>query len=356
MSHHDTPRETVRKAVTFQYPERLPQDIWITPWSWMHQPAHAREMQDAYPSDILRRELLEADGVYRPSTRLQGERFDLGTFVDEWGCVFENIQAGVHGEVMEPMIDDPADWKRIEPPWETLPDNKNKARDAVNRICAESDRFVIAPHFPRLWERYQFFRTSEEAFCDLMEDEGDVDRMLRHIHEFYLAEMEFWASTDVDGLFIMDDWGSQLNLLIDPAMWRARFKPYYRDYCELGHAHGKLMFMHSDGQIADILPDLAEVGVQAVNSQLFCMDMARLEREVKGKLAFWGEIDRQHVIVSDNPQDGRDAVRQVASHLHDPSGGIIIQFEFGPGAKLATAHAVMDEWERVRQECDSRAI
>ena len=29
---------------------------------------------------------------------------------------------------------------------------------------------------------------------------------------------------------------------------------------------------------------------------------------------------------------GRDAVRKVASHLYQPSGGIIAEFELGPGS------------------------
>ena len=103
-----------------------------------------------------------------------------------------------------------------------------------------------------------------------------------------------------------------------------------------------------DGNILDIYPDLIEVGVNAVNSQLFCMDMAELAQAAKGKITFWGEIDRQHVLTSPDPQDGRDAVRKVADHLYDPSGGIIAQFEMGPGCNPDTAFAIFDEWERVQ--------
>jgi len=106
--------------------------------------------------------------------------------------------------------------------------------------------------------------------------------------------------------------------------------------------------MHSDGHIESIYPDLIETGVNALNSQLFCMDMEKLSNQYKGKITFWGEIDRQHVLPSPNPETGRQAVREVAKHLYDPKGGLIAQFEFGPGANPATAMAILDEWERVR--------
>ena len=56
---------------------------------------------------------------------------------------------------------------------------------------------------------------------------------------------------------------------------------------------------------------------------------------------------RQHVLSSPDPRAGREAVRRVAKHLHDPRGGVIAQFEFGPGSHPATARAI-EEWELIR--------
>ena len=78
--------------------------------------------------------------------------------------------------------------------------------------------------------------------------------------------------------------------------------------------------------------------------------MAELARSAKGKITFWGEIDRQSVLPSPDPEDARRAVREVARHLYDPAGGIVAQFEFGAGANPETALAVFDEWDRVQAE------
>ena len=154
--------------------------------------------------------------------------------------------------------------------------------------------------------------------------------------------MEIWAETDVDGLFFMDDWGAQRSLLISPTMWRELFKPLYRDYIDLAHSKGKKIFMHSDGYIVDILPDLIELGIDAVNSQLFCMGLDSLE-EFRGKICFWGEIDRQHLLPKGSRADIENAVKEVYDHLFH-TGGVIAQCEFGAGANPDNVRAVFEAW------------
>ncbi len=340
-----TSRELVKKTLTFQSPERLPRHLWVLPWAENTYPEELNALNRNFPGDFVM-----CPDVYRPSPRQKGDPFTPGQYTDEWGCVFTNIHEGIIGEVRESQLKDIAEWKSVKPPYETLPEDEGDARDRVNRFCAESDKFVLMPRCARPWERMQFLRGTAESMMDLVTPDEGARELLRVIHEYYMKEMQFWASTDVDALFFMDDWGSQQSLLISPKSWRELFKPLYKDYCDLAKASGKFIFMHSDGNIQQIYPDLIELGVSAVNSQLFTMDMARLEKQAKGKITFWGEIDRQHVLASRDPEVGREAVRKVARHLYDPSGGIIIQFEFGPGVNPAVARAVLEEWERIQAE------
>jgi uroporphyrinogen decarboxylase len=344
-----TPRDIVRDALTFHSPRRLPRDVWTLPWIQNRYPKQLEEFFQRYPNDITR-----PGNVYRSSPCVSGDACKVGEFVDEWGCTFTNIQEGVVGEVRNPSLPKAEDWRNCRPPYETLPENPPAARDQVNRDCAATDLFVMASCCPRPWERMQFLRGTVNAMMDLTAPEDGGGELLRVIHEFFCRELEFWVATDVDGVMFMDDWGSQRSLLISPATWRSLFKPLYRDYCDLIHAHGKFTFMHSDGCISEIYDDLVEVGVDAVNSQLFTMDLADLSRRVKGKITFWGEIDRQHVLPADDPQVARQAVRKVARHLYDPSGGIITQFELGPASRIENAYAVLEEWDNVSREGQAR--
>ncbi|MCJ7681247.1 MAG: methyltransferase [Candidatus Aminicenantes bacterium] len=332
----------MRRALTFDRPARVPRQLFWLPWAEIHYPEVLKEINVRFPSDIT-----GTPYRYNPSPLVKGDPHAVGLYTDEWGCTFSNIQAGVIGEVKEPLLPDLRDWKRMRPPYEQLPTNPGRMRNVVNRFCGETDIFVMADICPRPWERYQFIRGTENALMDVMILEEGFRSLLRSIHEFYLKEMELWVQTDVDAVMFMDDWGGQDRLLISPDIWREFFKPLYSDYCDLAHAHGKFAFMHSDGWITAIYPDLIEVGVDALNSQLFCMDIPELARIAKGKITFWGEIDRQFILTASDPEEGRKAVRYVAEHLYDPAGGVIAQFEFTPGACPDTALVIFDEWAKV---------
>lgn len=346
-----TSRERVRRTLTFGNPDRTPRDIWLLPWAEINYPETVQALGERFPSDFAR-----LDYLYSPSPRVKGDQYAIGYYTDEWRCVFESLQAGSIGQVKTPVLPDIADWQSIEPPYEQLPKGrleKQAAYDVINRSCGEKEQFII-PNAnsccPRPWERYQFIRGTVNSLMDIMMPDEKVRGLLRRIHEYYLMELEFWVKSDVDAIMFMDDWGSQNQLLINPHIWHDLFKPLYKDYCDLAHTRGKFAMMHSDGYIIDIYEPLIEVGVDALNSQLFCMDFSDLAKRAKGRITFWGEIDRQHVLPSNDPQMARNAVRKVAEYLFDSAGGVIAQCEFGLSAQPDSVIAVFDEWERIDSE------
>jgi len=150
--------------------------------------------------------------------------------------------------------------------------------------------------------------------------------------------------TDVDAVSFMDDWGSQHALLISPKMWEAYFKPLYKDYCDLARAHGKFVFMHSDGYILDIYEHLIEIGVDAINSQLFTMPIDEIGRRFKGRITFWGELDRQYILPFGTPEDVRAGVERIKRALWDGRGGVIGQAEFNQGYPLENIRAFFEAW------------
>ena len=163
------------------------------------------------------------------------------------------------------------------------------------------------------------------------------------VHDYYCRLLTAWAETDVDGLWHMDDWGAQQSLLISPELWVKLFRPLYRDYIDIAHDHGKKVFMHSDGYIIEIISHLIDLGLDALNSQIFCMGVENL-KQFRGKLTFWGEIDRQHLLPEGTTRDIEAAVRRVRENLWQ-NGGCIAQCEFGPGARPENVYTVFKAWE-----------
>ena len=331
-----TGRERVSAALEFSAPDRVPRDLWALPYVSLFQPEELARILEQYPGDIGRSQRSPGssdEGLGRFST--------AGTYVDEWGSTWQTGESGVVGEVKAPAL---ADWAALggfQPPWDLI---RGRNADHANRLCDASDQFMLSDVTARPFERLQFLRGSENLFLDLAWDAPELRRLVAMVHEFYLEDVAWWARTDVDGVLMMDDWGTTRALLIDPAMWRAVFKPLYREYCELIHAAGKRVFFHSDGHIEAIYEDLIEVGVDALNSQLFCMDIEELGRRYAGRLTFWGEIDRQHVIPFGSPADVRAAVRRVRHALDSGSGGVIAQCEWGKNNPPENIEAMFAAW------------
>lgn len=336
-----TSRELVYKTLDFemQAGDRIPRQLWALPWAYQNYPGAVPSIQKEFPDDICR-----ATGFQTtPSTIAKGDLFSVGISVDEWGCVFENKQSGIHGEVKNPIVEDWDDTSRVHIPEEAL----SVDIDQVNSFCKQTDMFVLAGVFQRPFERLQYIRGTEDLFCDLiLEDEG-LTAFIKRMHEFHLKELDVWSKTDVDALYIMDDWGTQKSLLINPDLWRKVFKPLYKDYIDLAHAAGKKIFMHSDGYIVDIYPDLIELGLNAINSQVFCMTPETLS-QFAGQITFWGEMDRQWILPKGTEEEVENAVARVYENLFI-NGGVIGQCEFGPGAKPENVRAMYTAWNRCNQ-------
>ncbi len=332
-----TSRDLVRRTLEFARPPSVPRQAWILPWAEDRHAGAVAQLRAEFPDDIV-----AAPGLYRRPLPVTGSRYEKGLYVDEWGCRFDNIHGGVIGIVREPLI---RDWKDLDS-FATPACTLEVDRDAVNAFRASTGRFVLAGTLVRPFERLCFLRTMEQALADLMLRPPGFTRLLRLLHEHYLAEVEAWSQTDVDGIVIMDDWGTQERMMVAPAAWRELFKPMYREYCEMARRYRKFVFMHSDGCITDIVDDLIEVGVQALNSQVKCMGVAELGRRFRGRLTFWGEIDRQEILAFGSRADVARAVCEVRQHLY-ADGGVIAQCEFGPGAKPENVLEVFRAWQRL---------
>ncbi len=334
-----TPRQIVTDTLNFKNTShRTARDLWSLPWAWDRFAPELRGLSEEYPSDFagVSIELKEQSPVSK------GDMHDVGKYVDPWGCTFENIQRGVIGEVKTPLVQDD-EWEdsyKIHIPEEQL----SFSVEQVNREIARTDKFVMLG-CPRPFEQLQFIRGTENLYIDLMDPPVKMLEFMERMHDFYCRLLTKYAQTNCDALNFMDDWGSQRSLLINPELWKKYFLPMYRDYIEIARKYGKRTFMHSDGYIMDIIPYLIDIGLDAVNSQIFCMGINNL-KQFKGKITFWGEIDRQHLLPYGTPADIDDAVRQIYDALYD-NGGCIAQCEFGPGGKFENVRQTFVSWDKL---------
>jgi uroporphyrinogen decarboxylase len=330
-------RELVIQTLNFASPLRIPRQCWVLPWAQKRYPEECARLELEFPDDII-----PVQGMYSVPQKNKGNRYEEGAYIDEWGCIFNNVHAGLIGVPVEPLIKEWIDLDSFQGPEQMLAIDKEK----VNAFCRATSKFTYSNSWIRPFERYQFIRTTELAMIDIALDSPEMGLLIRKIHNHYLKETEAWAKTGIDAIGIMDDWGMQNGMIVSPDHFRKYYKPLYKEYVSIARSYGKFVFMHSDGNIEEIIPDLIEIGIDALNSQLFCMDIERLGKKFRGKITFWGEIDRQNILPSGKRKDVENAVRVAYDNLYS-EGGVIGQCEFGPAARPENIFHVFDLWNKI---------
>ena len=335
-----TSRERVLKTLNHEEVDRFPKELWALAGVWMHRSEEFKEVN----------KLIEFDTAYAPivygaspyATPFTGE---VGKYTDDFGSEWTVGEPGVAGEVTRPVIDD---WSRLDSykmPNEML-DNIDTSK--VSEFYANTDKFVLGGSHVRPFERLQFMRGTENLFMDMAYGEASFLKLKDMLFEFECRNLEILTGLDVDQIRFMDDWGTQRALLIDPEMWREYFKPMYKKYVEIIHKGGKKAFFHSDGFIEAIYPDLIEIGVDSLNSQLFCMDAEKIIDTYGDKITFWGEIDRQFVLPFGTISDVDAAVDRIAGAVmkkHGKRTGAVAQCEWGVHDPKENVIEVFKRWD-----------
>jgi len=333
-----TGRQRVTAALTGHTPDRIPRTFSAVAGFHSEHPGVLERIERRFPLDATHCPWQPPPGT------TQGDPFAVGTYVDEWGCTFENVHAGIVGQVKHPKIADYADLDRFQPPMHLA----GWGLEEASAACAATDAFVLTPLPVQPFERLQFLRGTETLFRDLVRKPPGLLKLLGRIHEFYLAWIEGWCRTPVDCLFLADDWGTQQSLLISPKLWRELFKPLYAEYIGMAKAAGKFVYMHSDGQISAILEDLIELGLDAINAQVTCMDMDLLHERFAGRITFWGQMDRQHMLCFGTVAEARRAVHEFYDRLAAPNGSrVVAQMHIEPSARPENIETVLDEFEKI---------
>jgi len=333
-------RELVQKILLHEEAERLPRDLWMVPYIWMFRQDELNQFYEMYPKDFT-----GPSGIsYGKSRYSKGISHRIGKYTDDFGCEWEIMEDGVAGEVKNPIIKTRADLDNYKMPWEILDD---MTWNNQTQAYKETDLFVLSGSHVRPFERMQFLRGTEQLFVDIALEDPIFLKMKEMLHEFYVRELKLLAPLALDGISFMDDWGSQKSLLISPAAWRKHFKPMYKEYCDIIHAAGKFVFFHSDGHTEAIYDDIVEIGVDAYNSQLFCMDIETLAEKYKGKITFWGELDRQNILPFGTEEEVRESVRRIKKAILMPKRtGFIAELSWETVTPLANVIAAYDEFDK----------
>ena len=181
-----------------------------------------------------------------------------------------------------------------------------------------------------IYEISSSLRGAEDYLVDLALDpdyaRAVAERVLEEHHiPFYTLLLEQTAPyAQVVG--VSDDLGSQQGLIFSPQTFRSIFKPLLKRLVDHIHSLADVrVYMHSDGAIYDLIPDLIEAGVEGINPVQYTargMDLGRLKREFGRDLGFFGGTLENELLSFNTPEAIRRKVRENVATLA-PGGGFL---------------------------------
>jgi uroporphyrinogen decarboxylase len=212
----------------------------------------------------------------------------------------------------------------------------------------KSDIYLIGGLGWGLFETSWGIRGFENVLTDIIAEQDFFEELLDRITDQFLAYIDFTCEKlpEVDAIMFGDDWGDQRGVIVGPERWRKFFKPRYGKIYEAVHKKGKYVISHSCGSVADIMPDIIEIGLdvlESVQPEAQGMNPYELKKKCGDKITFWGCLGSQSTIQFGTPAEIHSEVNHLRKEV-GKGGGFILAPAKGlqPGTPLENAVAVVE--------------
>ena len=299
-----TPRENMRRAITFDSPERLPINGY----------------DDTF-NDVIG---IACDEVLPPQA-------DGRTGVDQWLCQWAYTDMPNMGQVKGHPLED---LRRMDAfPWPDADDPRRYAGVPAQFRAIEIDpvkhgRYRVTWFFMLLWERMQALHGFENCMIAMMEDTPEIHELADRITAYdigVIRNLYRLGGAQLDSFNFSDDWGTETDLMVSPALFRSFFYPRYQRIFQAAHDCGWQVWMHSCGKINKAIPHLIEAGVNVLNMQQpLANGIEEIGRDFSGKVCFETLCDIQRTL----PRGDRAEIAAQAEALMrqwgTPTGGFIL--------------------------------
>jgi hypothetical protein len=269
-----TSREIVRRTIEFDDPPRIPYSFMVP------------LKTDFFETGFL--EWLERGQNESASKPKLGD-----TRYDEWGIGWEVTTRWWDHSIHHPL-ENLGELPRYRFPDVADPERFTWMAPHLKRAC-EAGKYVVGSNPIGMYERMRHLLGFEELMVAPYTQPEGLEALLDHLTDLTIAVMDQWVRVGpVDAFMSAEDFGLQTTLQMKIDTFRKFYKPHYARLVEACHRKGMRYIWHNCGQILDMIPDMIEIGVDAVQlDQPRLMGYKRLTDEFGGKICFWNTLDIQ---------------------------------------------------------------
>lgn len=305
-----TRRERVKAAIAHKTPDKVPVYIHLAPDA-LH--AYGPALWDKYGKDDMRR--LRDEGKLEHRNALYYSMGNHVCFLENfpwWG--WQNLPAEYAAPDAPDFLPDTVDYGDID-----------VFAESVQNIRKYTDAYVLVGIWTSDFEKAYIARGIQNFLADMAGEPEFAQRLLDFITEKNLAILEKIVKVPgIDGVLLGNDWGSQRDLLMSPTTWRTMLAPGAKKEYDVIRAAGLDVWVHSCGNIRQIIPDLVDMGVNVLNPvQPECMDIYELKDTFGDKMTFWGGISTQKTLPFGTPDEVEQETRRVTDYMSQ-NGGFLL--------------------------------
>jgi uroporphyrinogen decarboxylase len=289
-------------------------------------------------------------GLRGPSRRAARVQHPDGSSVDEWGIVSRKV--GYYNQIVENPLRKASlgEIERYRGPDPGDPGRVLGLKERARRLTQETDFGLSAKSVSGgIFQTCCRLRGMEQFLMDMMLDKPLAKALLARV-EAIVLDLEAALLEEIGPYVQMvetqDDLGTQHAPMISPALYRELIQPSHIRLSALikkkteGAAR---VFMHSDGSVFDMLPDIIDAGIEVLNPvqpQAAKMDAVNLKEKFGKRLVFHGGLDQQHTIPHGTVAEAEAEVQRVPRALARGGGYIFspchnLQPDVPPGNILA---------------------
>jgi len=203
--------------------------------------------------------------------------------------------------------------------------------NAVTEFVKKHEDKAIRIGWPGPYQVFTLMYNTEEFYVNMYEEpeliKAMLDRYCQASYEIYERMYEA-ANNKVDIIRCCDDYGTQISTLFSPSMWDEFFSKNTKMFVEQAHRHGAYYMQHSCGAVRNIIPNLVNCNIDALEplQKVIGMEADGLKKDFGEKICFQGGVDTQHVLPNGTPQEVFDETTRIIRALHQDgkAGGYIL--------------------------------
>ena len=317
--------ETVRRAIEFRGPARLPLEI------------------------------VDVPGVYNAYHTLDPETVTFIPGTEDFDALWTNCYSWIHREVGrtpdgEPIKQDQFGTRLMTPREEgsayMLLEHPLKGRNSLEgyrwpdpaeadpqfeRLGAAirrryPDRFVDGFIDAGIFLTTQLLFGLEEFLLKCADNIGLVTEAYERVMEYYMALVPKYKKAGAHMITVIEDIGGTDGLIMSPALWRRQFKPLLQRFIDRVHEQGMYAGICIDGNSRGALEELPGMKVDVFN--VFDIKTTGLEtvrRALGGKVCIKAAVDMQTSLAIGTPEAVAREAEELVKAFHSPQGGFIAQ-------------------------------